>query len=538
MTPPHQPLLLIILDGWGYSDNTQYNAIHNANKPVWDRLWEHYPHMLISASGVDVGLPDEQMGNSEVGHMHLGAGRVIDQELTRIGKAIEDGHFFENATLLSSFGQAASVDKAVHILGLLSPGGVHSHEDHVLAVMEMAARAGVKRVYVHAFLDGRDTPPKSAANSIQRVMVKFTELGRCGRIASIIGRYFAMDRNKNWGRTEAAYNLIVDGLAMHEAADPLIALDQAYHREETDEFIRSTAIIPRDQQRVRVEDGDVVVFANFRADRARQLTQAFIEPFFNGFKRTRVPALQSFITMTSYSDDFQVPVVYPPSRIKNSFGEYIAGLGIHQLRIAETEKYAHVTFFFNGGDERIFQGEDRILIPSPHVATYDQKPEMSAAEVTDELVKAIESRRYGAIICNFANADMVGHTGVFEAAVKAVETLDQCLGRIEVAAREAGMEILITADHGNAEKMREVSTKKAIGQTHTAHTSNLVPLVYIGREATMGNEGTLSDIAPTMLSIMGLPPPAEMTGRPLVALKSPPATETADSGQERRRASA
>ncbi|MCG3201146.1 MAG: 2,3-bisphosphoglycerate-independent phosphoglycerate mutase [Gammaproteobacteria bacterium] len=538
MTPPHQPLLLIILDGWGYSDNTQYNAIHNANKPVWDRLWENCPHMLISASGIDVGLPNEQMGNSEVGHMHLGAGRVIDQELTRIGKAIEDGHFFENGTLLAAFGKAASGGKAVHILGLLSPGGVHSHEDHVLALMEMAARSGVRRVYVHAFLDGRDTPPKSAANSIQRVMMKFTELGRCGRIASIIGRYFAMDRNKNWGRTEAAYNLIVDGLAMYEAADPLIALDQAYHRNETDEFMRSTAIIPRDQPRARIEDGDVIVFANFRADRARQLTQAFIEPFFTGFKRARVPAPQNFITMTSYSDDFQVPVVYPPSRIKNSFGEYIAGLGIHQLRIAETEKYAHVTFFFNGGDERVFQGEDRILIPSPHVATYDQKPEMSAAEVTDELIKAIESRRYGAIICNFANADMVGHTGVFEAAVKAIETLDHCLGRIEEAARAAGMEILITADHGNAEKMREVSTKKVVGQTHTAHTRNPVPLVYIGREATMANDGTLSDIAPTMLSIMGLAPPAEMTGRALVIPKSVTATESTETGQEPIRASA
>jgi 2,3-bisphosphoglycerate-independent phosphoglycerate mutase len=538
MTPPHQPLLLIILDGWGYSDNTQYNAIHSASKPVWDRLWEDSPHMLISASGVDVGLPDEQMGNSEVGHMHLGAGRVIDQELTRIGKAIEDGHFFENETLLAAFGKAAAEDKAVHLLGLLSPGGVHSHEDHVLALMEMAARTGVRRVYLHAFLDGRDTPPKSAANSIQRVMMKFTELRRCGRIASIIGRYFAMDRNKHWGRTEAAYNLIVDGLAMYEAADPLIALDQAYRRNETDEFIRSTAIIPRDQQRVRVEDGDVVVFANFRADRARQLTQAFIEPFFTGFKRARVPALQNFITMTSYSDDFQVPVVYQPSRIKNSFGEYIANLGIHQLRIAETEKYAHVTFFFNGGDERVFQGEDRILVPSPHVATYDQKPEMSAVEVTDELIQAIESCRYGAIICNFANADMVGHTGVFEAAVKAVETLDQCLGRIETAARAAGMEILITADHGNAEKMREVSTKKVVGQTHTAHTSNPVPLVYIGREATMANEGTLSDIAPTMLGIMGLPIPAEMTGRPLVIPRSAMATEPAETGQEPKRASA
>jgi 2,3-bisphosphoglycerate-independent phosphoglycerate mutase len=529
MTPPHQPLLLVVLDGWGYSENTQYNAIHNAAKPVWDELWERYPHMLISASGVDVGLPDQQMGNSEVGHMHLGAGRIIDQDLTRISKAVDNGDFFNSQTLRGPFRQAAAHDNAVHILGLLSPGGVHSHEDHILALMEMAAKCGVKRVYLHAFLDGRDTPPKSASESIQRAMAKYTELGRCGRIASIIGRYYPMDRNRNWQRVESAYNLIVDGNAELQSSDPLIALDQAYQRGETDEFIKATSIIPRDQRRVRVDDGDVVVFANFRADRARQLTQAFTEPFFTGFKRNRVPSLRAFITMTRYSDDFQVEVVYPPAKIVNSFGEYVASLGISQLRIAETEKYAHVTFFFNGGEERVFPGEDRILIPSPHVATYDLKPEMSAVEVTDELVQAIDSRKYGAIICNYANADMVGHTGNFEAAVKAIETLDRCLGRVIEAATRAGMELLITADHGNAEKMREVSTKKVLGQAHTAHTSNLVPLLYVGREATMATSGTLEDIAPTMLTLMGLPVPPQMTGQPLVRLRKPNSVAEPDS---------
>ncbi|MFO1434948.1 MAG: 2,3-bisphosphoglycerate-independent phosphoglycerate mutase [Gammaproteobacteria bacterium] len=529
MSPPHQPLLLIVLDGWGYSENTQYNAIHNANKPVWDRLWNSNPHTLISASGIDVGLPDQQMGNSEVGHMHLGAGRVIDQDLTRITKSIEDGEFAENQTLRTSFRHAAAHDNAVHILGLLSPGGVHSHEDHILALIELAAHCGVKRVYLHAFLDGRDMPPKSAAESIQRVMAKYTEVGRCGRIASIIGRYYPMDRNRNWQRTEAAYNLIVDGVATNESSDPLIALDQAYQRGETDEFIQATCVVPRDQKRVRVEDGDVVVFANFRADRARQLTQAFTEPFFTGFKRTRVPTLHSFITLTSYSEDFQVQVVFQPARVENSLGEYVSSLGIAQLRIAETEKYAHVTFFFNGGEERVFPGEDRILVPSPHVATYDLKPEMSAAEVTDELVKAIESRKYGVIICNFANADMVGHTGNFEAAVKAIEALDRCLGRILEATDKAGMEVLITADHGNAEKMREVSTKKVLGQAHTAHTSNLVPLIYVGREARMLGSGTLEDIAPTMLTLMGLPVPPQMTGRSLVKVTATAAGTAAES---------
>ena len=529
--------MLIVLDGWGYSEDTQYNAIHNANKPVWDRLWAEYPHMLVSASGIDVGLPDEQMGNSEVGHMHLGAGRVVDQEFTRLSKEVEDGDFFDNPVLIAPFQHAAQHDRAIHILGLLSPGGVHSHEDHILALVELAVRCGAKRTYVHAFLDGRDTPPRSAAASIQRVMLKFNELGRNGRIATMIGRYYAMDRNNRWSRTEAAFNLIVDGRGTYEVNDPLIALDQSYARSETDEFVKATVIVPRGGQAVRVEDGDVVVFANFRADRTRQLTQAFVEPFFNGFTRHRVPALHSFVTMTHYSDDFDVPAAYPPSHLENTFGAYIAKLGIRQLRIAETEKYAHVTFFFNGGEERVFPGEDRILVPSPHVATYDLKPEMSAVEVTDELVKAIESRKYGAIICNFANADMVGHTGVFEAAVKAIETVDTCLGRIEEAARTAGMELLITADHGNAEKMREVSTKKVLGQVHTAHTSNVVPLLYVGRPATMTTDGTLADIAPTMLYIMGLTKPPEMTGRALVRLQAEPAETLLQIAVKPRRAS-
>lgn len=536
--PAHQPLILIVLDGWGYSEDTQYNAIHSAAKPVWDRLWTQCPHMLISASGVDVGLPYQQMGNSEVGHMHLGAGRIVNQEFSRIAEAIEEGGFFDNPTFIAPMEEAAASGRSVHILGLLSPGGVHSHEDHILALMELAARCGVRRTFVHAFLDGRDTPPKSAAASIQRVMMKFNELGRNGRIASLIGRYYAMDRNRQWPRTEAAYSLIVEGRASHAVNDPLIALDQSYARQQTDEFAAATAIIPRGGEPVRVEDGDVVVFANFRADRTRQLTQALIDPVFSAFERARVPRLHGFITMTNYSDNFRAAVAFPPRRIDNTFGEYIANLGLRQLRIAETEKYAHVTYFFNGGEERVFPGEDRLLIPSPHVATYDLSPEMSAVQVTDEVVRAIDSGRYGAIICNYANADMVGHSGVFEATVRAIETLDACLGRVETAARRSGMEILITADHGNAEKMREVSTKMALGQVYTAHTRNRVPLLYVGRPATMLVSGTLADIAPTMLYLMGLARPPEMTGRPLIELRDEPATTLFELAGEPRRASA
>ncbi len=513
----HRPLVLIILDGWGYSDDTEYNAIHSAYKPVWDDLWSLYPHTLIGCSGTDVGLPDRQMGNSEVGHMHIGAGRLVMQDFTRITRAVEDGSFFRNRTLLDSCARAARSGKAVHILGLLSPGGVHSHEDHILAMMELAARARPRDIFLHAFLDGRDRPPKSAAESIQRAQVAFHALGK-GRIVSLIGRYYAMDRNQRWARTEAAYRLIADGEAAHRSTDPFIALDRAYGRGETDEFVQATAIVPRGGAPVKVEEGDVLVFMNYRADRARQLTRAFIETDFDRFDREPRARPGEFATLTRYHADFDVPVAFPPERLSRVFGEYIASRGLSQLRIAETEKYAHVTFFFNGGEERVFPREDRILVPSPHVATYDQKPEMSAYGVTDRLVEAIHGGKHDVIICNYANTDMVGHTGNFEAAVKAVEAVDRCLGRVVAAAQQVGGEILITADHGNAEKMREVSTKFQRGQAHTAHTSNRVPFLYIGRQAEMGRSGTLADVAPTMLYLLGLSQPREMTGRSLLRL--------------------
>lgn len=510
-----QPVGLIVLDGWGYSEEVQYNAIESARKPNWDRYWSELPHMLIDASGAAVGLPDGQMGNSEVGHMHIGAGRVVPQDFTRISAAIEDGSFFANRRVIEPFAAAAKRGRAVHLLGLLSPGGVHSHQDHIMAMMQLAARSGVERIYVHAFLDGRDTPPRSAADSLAAVWQKHRELGR-GRIASIVGRYYAMDRNKHWDRTQLAYALIVDGDAPYSAADPLIALDKAYARGESDEFVKPTVIVPEGGEPARVADGDVVVFMNFRADRARQLTLAFTEPNFDHFERARVPRLERFITLTEYSPDYNVTVAFPTPELRNTFGEYISRHGLTQLRIAETEKYAHVTFFFNGGEERVFEGEDRVLVPSPHVPTYDLKPEMSAFEVTDELVARIASRHYDFFLCNYANADMVGHTGDFAAAVKAIEAIDTCLGRVEAAARAASMELVITADHGNAEKMRAPATKAGPGQAHTAHTENPVPLVYVGRPARMAPTGTLVDIAPTLLALMGLPPPPEMTGTPLV----------------------
>jgi 2,3-bisphosphoglycerate-independent phosphoglycerate mutase len=512
MPSSHRPLILIVLDGWGHSDNTEYNAIHSAHKPVWDDLWALNPHTFVRCSGVDVGLPDKQMGNSEVGHMHLGAGRVISQDFTRISQKLEDGSFFDNAVARTHLEAAARSGKAVHVLGLLSPGGVHSHESHIMAMLEFAARCGVQDIYLHAFLDGRDRPPKSAGESLRLAQATFAELGR-GRIASIIGRYFAMDRNNRWRRTEAAYRLIAEGLAEHTCHDPFIALDQAYARGETDEFVKATAVVPAGGSPVTVADGDVVVFMNYRSDRARQLTRAFIDPGFTAFERPRVPALAAFITLTRYSADFDVPIMFPTERVINSIGEYVSRLGLRQLRIAETEKYAHVTFFFNGGEERVFEGEDRILVPSPQVATYDLQPEMSANTVTDRLVEAIHSRKYDLIISNFANADMVGHTGNFEAAVKAIETIDRCLGRIVGAAQAVGGEIIITSDHGNAEKMREVSTKMIRGQAHTAHTSNLVPLLFIGRPAELARSGSLIDVAPTMIKLLGLQQPEEMTGR-------------------------
>lgn len=509
------PLMLIVLDGWGHSDEPQYNAIHSANKPAWDRLLGECPHSLIRCSGADVGLPDDQMGNSEVGHMHFGAGRLVYQDYTRITKSVKDGDFFDNPVLKPAFDSAAQSDKAVHLLGLLSPGGVHSHEGHTVALIALAKRCGVRRLYVHAFLDGRDMPPRSAAASLRLIETKTTELG-LGRIATIVGRYYAMDRNKNWERTRVTYELIVDGHAGYAAADPQAALALAYARGETDEFVKATVLAAAGQPRARVEDGDVIVFSNFRADRARQLTSAFTAKGFAQFERKRVPALAAFITMTAYGDQFHLPVAYPTINLTNTFGEVVAAEGLKQLRVAETEKYAHVTFFFNGGREEPFPGEDRILIPSPQVATYDLKPEMSAVEVTDALVAATASGQYDVIICNYANADMVGHTGDFAATVKCIETLDRCLGRLWEACRSSGMEMLITSDHGNAEKMRAAATEHDPGQPHTAHTSNLVPLVYAGRPAEMAAGGCLSDIAPTMLALLGLRVPREMTGRALV----------------------
>ncbi|WP_314018190.1 2,3-bisphosphoglycerate-independent phosphoglycerate mutase [Stutzerimonas degradans] len=505
-----KPLVLIILDGFGHSDSPEFNAIHAANTPVYDRLRATQPHGLISGSGMDVGLPDGQMGNSEVGHMNLGAGRVVYQDFTRVTKAIRDGEFFANPAICSAVDKAVAAGKAVHILGLLSDGGVHSHQDHLVAMAELAAQRGAEKIYLHAFLDGRDTPPKSAQSSIELLDATFARLGK-GRIASLVGRYFAMDRDNRWDRVEQAYRLIVDGVAEYRATSAVDGLNAAYARGESDEFVKATAI----GEAVRVEDGDAVVFMNFRADRARELTRTFVEPDFKEFQRARVPHLAGFVMLTQYAASIPAPAAFAPEALTNVLGEYLAKNGKTQLRIAETEKYAHVTFFFSGGREEPFEGEERILIPSPQVATYDLQPQMSAPEVTDRIVDAIENQRYDVIIVNYANGDMVGHTGVFEAAVKAVECLDHCVGRIVAALDKVGGEALLTADHGNVEQMEDAMT----GQAHTAHTCEPVPFIYIGkRNVRLREGGVLADVAPTMLTLLDMPVPAEMTGRSIVEL--------------------
>ncbi|MDB2705231.1 2,3-bisphosphoglycerate-independent phosphoglycerate mutase [Pseudomonadota bacterium] len=511
MKHPHRPLALIILDGWGYNEDPKHNAIHAAKTPVWDQLWKNYPHTLISASGTGVGLPDNQMGNSEVGHLNLGAGRVVYQEFTRISRAIKTGSFFTNRTLTDAVDKVLKSDNAIHILGLLSPGGVHSHEEHIQAMVELAIKRGVKKVYIHAFLDGRDTPPKSAQASIDAMEEKFKQLGG-GQIASLIGRFYALDRDQRWNRVEQAYNLIASGKGAFQAKDASSALTMAYERGETDEFVKATTI---GEHTIKVEDNDAIIFMNFRSDRARELTKTFIDTDFDSFDRQRHIKLADFVTLTEYKKDFTAPVAFPSEQMHNVFGAHLSSLGLHQLRIAETEKYAHVTFFFNGGQDEPFEGEDRILIPSPKVTTYDQQPAMNAPEVADQLVKAIHSNKYDAIVCNFANADMVGHTGDYNAAIKAIEALDNCLGRVWSALKESGGEMIVTADHGNAELMLNEET----GQAHTAHTSNLVPLIYAGREGECAAQGTLSDVAPTMLSLMDQPIPAEMSSHLLVSLK-------------------
>ncbi|RMG37166.1 MAG: 2,3-bisphosphoglycerate-independent phosphoglycerate mutase [Gammaproteobacteria bacterium] len=512
MSSKVRPAVLIILDGWGLSDKQEFNAIAAARKPHWDRLWAHYPHTAIRTSGPAVGLPSGQMGNSEVGHLNLGAGRVVYQEFTRISRSIRTGSFFTNLTLTEAVDTAVKAGKKVHILGLLSPGGVHSHEDHIHAMVRLAVQRGANP-RVHAFLDGRDMPPKSAEPSLQKLQAVFDEAG-AGRLATMVGRYFAMDRDHRWERIKRAYDLITLGEGDYVFDDGLTALHAAYERGETDEFVSPTRVGPVDG----VEDGDVVINMNYRSDRARQITRAFIESDFDGFERKMVPKLGCFVSLTEYSKDFDIPVAYPPERLDNTFGEYIAKLGLRQLRIAETEKYAHVTFFFNGGREEPFEGEERILVPSPQVATYDLQPEMSAPEVTQRLVEAIAEQTFDAIICNYANGDMVGHTGNFEAAVKAIEVLDDCLGRVVDATLKVGGELLITADHGNAEQMRDPE----IGQAYTAHTTNPVPLIYVGSQVdSLKENGALCDVAPTLLDIMGLEPPIEMTGRSLLGDRDP-----------------
>ncbi len=508
----HRPLLLTVLDGWGYSENTYYNAISSASTPVWDELWSKCPHTLLRCSGAEVGLPSGQMGNSEVGHLNLGAGRVVYQEFTRVSRAIKTGSFFTNATLLEVVDTAIANESAVHILGLLSPGGVHSHEEHIHAMAKLAAERGVKKVYLHAFLDGRDTPPKSAAESIRLMQAIFDELG-VGRFASIIGRFYAMDRDHRWPRVQAAYDLITGNRADYTAPDAMSGLEMAYQRGESDEFVKATAIQPEGSEQVGMQDGDVVIFMNYRSDRARQITRPFIEADFDCFERSIKPKLGMFASLTEYSADYTIPVAFPPERLVNVFGEYVSKMGMHQLRIAETEKYAHVTFFFNGGREEPFEFEDRVLVASPQIATYDEQPQMSALEVTDKLIEAIESDRYDVIICNFANTDMVGHSGNFDATVKAVETIDGCLGRLVETIRKQDGEMLITADHGNAEQMRGEDT----GQSHTAHTSNLVPFVYVGkRDIAFNDAGVLADVAPTMLELLGLDKPTEMNGHNMI----------------------
>lgn len=503
-----QPAVLIILDGFGYNESAQYNAIANAQAPFWQSLWSKGPRTLIGTSGMAVGLPEGQMGNSEVGHMTLGAGRVVYQNFTRINKAISDGDFFTNPAYCAAVDKAVNTGKAVHVMGLLSDGGVHSHQDHILAMLKLAAERGAQKLYLHAFLDGRDTPPRSAEAALKAADATFAALG-VGRTASIIGRFFALDRDNRWERVSQAYNLITASQAEFTAADAVSGLQAAYERGENDEFVKATRI----GEPVLVEDGDSVIFMNFRPDRAREITNCFVDDHFTGFTRSQRPKLADFVMTTEYSADIHTSCAYPPDDVKNSFGEVLAANHKTQLRIAETEKYAHVTFFFSGGREEVYEGEERILVPSPKVTTYDLQPEMSAPEVTEQLVAAIKSQRFDAIICNYANCDQVGHTGVYEAAVKAVEAVDACLVKVLAAVKEVNGHTLITADHGNVELMFDETS----GQLHTQHTTLPVPLVYVGPgNYQFAEGGSLADIAPTLLGLLGVAKPAEMTGRNLL----------------------
>ncbi len=509
-----KPMALVILDGWGYREDSQNNAIANAKTPVMDSLLANQPNTLISASGFDVGLPDGQMGNSEVGHTNIGAGRVVYQDLTRITKSIADGDFFENDAISGAMDKAIANGKAVHLMGLMSPGGVHSHEDHIAAAVEMAAKRGADKIYLHAFLDGRDTPPRSAESSLQRFQDLFKTLGK-GRVASLIGRYYAMDRDNNWERVQKSYELLTQAKGEFTFDSAVAGLEAAYSREENDEFVAATEIRAEDEEAAAIEDGDAIIFMNYRADRAREITRAFMSGF-EGFVREKTPAFSDFVMLTQYAADIKASIAFPPASLENTYGEWLSKKGKTQLRISETEKYAHVTFFFNGGIEDEFEGEERSLVASPKVATYDLQPEMSAPELTEKLVAAIKSGKYDTIICNYPNGDMVGHTGVYDAAVKACEALDECLGKVVAAINEADGQMLITADHGNAEMMVNPET----GGIHTAHTNLPVPLIYVGnQDLELKAGGKLSDLAPTMLELTQTEIPAEMSGDVLFTLK-------------------
>ena len=504
--------LLVILDGFGHRLETENNAIALASTTTWDRLLDQRPHTLISGSGLDVGLPQGQMGNSEVGHMNLGSGRVVYQDFTRINRAVETGEFASNSVFGKVFNEVKDADSALHIMGLLSPGGVHSHEEQIFALIRCASAAGVQRVYLHAFLDGRDTPPRSAMASLDAAQDLFQELG-CGGVMSLCGRYYAMDRDNNWDRQARAYNLLARGEAPFHAQSATAALLAAYDRDENDEFVQPTSIHDEQEPPRGIGAQDSVIFMNFRADRARQLTRAMTEEDFSGFERRSFAPPAHFVTLTQYADDIKAPCAFAPETLHNSLGEFLQNNGKRQLRIAETEKYAHVTFFFSGGREQPFDGEKRILIPSPDVATYDLQPEMSAGKVTDQLVQAIQGGEFDVIVCNYANGDMVGHSGKLLPAIKAVETLDACIARLEEAIVSVWGNMLITADHGNVEQMRDPNSD----QEHTAHTSNLVPLVYVGsRPVQLRSGGSLCDVAPTLLDLMHMDAPDEMTGNTLI----------------------
>lgn len=508
-----KPVMLMILDGWGMDTPGSGNAVSLADTPHLDRLVADYPHTRLKTCGQSVGLPDGIMGNSEVGHLNIGAGRIVYQDLLRIDNAIADGSFFENRAIAQCMRRVKEKKSRLHLAGLVSDGGVHSQLTHLLALLDLAKKKGLSDVFVHAILDGRDTAPDGGLGYVGRVQQHIEKIGK-GAIASICGRYYAMDRDTRWERTEKAYRLMTEGEGQPEQ-DPLTAIRNAYAREETDEFVKPIVIVgPDEMPLTKVQDDDAILFFNFRADRARQITRAFTDADFQGFERRVRPDLSDYVCMTLYDEHFTLPTAFPPEHLENILGEVVSAAGLHQLRIAETEKYAHVTYFFNGGEEKPFQNEERCLIPSPRdVPTYDHKPEMSAEEVTEEVLKRIDSDQYDLIVLNFANMDMVGHTGVISAAVKACETVDRCVGRIVKAVQSKGGAVLITADHGNAETML---TGK--GKMHTAHTLNMVRLIYVNahQKAVRLEEGILGDIAPTILQILGIPQPGQMTGKPLI----------------------